>query len=239
MFGMGNKCRRIRRLLSDRVDAPLPARAERKVAAHLENCPECRDEYAFYQELKENATHLQNSPPPAYLWERISLAVDEHPWGEDEGFSDESSRPAAIGLTGKINWAAAILSIALVAVLSLSPGGVPHESRLTHGTGMPGSASRDIEYVSLYLMANQDKFPEPVRDYYIGHMEGLNQKIETIKSALERYPQNNHIKAQLAMAYRQKIELYKEMGMAGVRGGGSIRFEGAAGEDFFRGRHYE
>jgi len=239
MFGLGNKCRRIRRLLSDRVDSPLSARAGRRVDSHLENCSECREEYAFYRELKESAARAEKVAPPPYVWERIAVAIDEHPWGEDETLSPELSIPAGKNLTGKINWAGAVLSMALVAVLSLSPGGVSHESRLTHRSTAPGGISRDMEYVSLYLMANQDKFPVQVRDHYLSHMEGLNQKIETIKSALERYPQNNHIKAQLAMAYRQKIELYEEMGLARARSGGSAPVEGASGDESHRGGRYE
>lgn len=239
MFGLGDKCRRIRRLLSDRVDGPLSARVEKKVDDHLENCADCREEYAFYRELKSSAAQMERVSPPPYLWERIAVDIDEHPWGEEEAASPKVNGAAAKNLTGKINWAGAILSMALIAVLSLSPGGVSHESRLTHRSTVPGGIYRDMRYISLYLMANQDKFPAQVRDYYLNHMEGLNQKIETIKSVLERYPQNNHIKAQLAMAYRQKIELYEEIGLAHARGGGLNRFEGAPGNESRRGGRYE
>jgi len=70
-------------------------------------------------------------------------------------------------------------------------------------------------------------------------MEGLNQKIKTIKSALEHYPQNSHIKAQLALAYRQKIELYAEIGLAHASGGGASLHDGIMGGDFPRGHHYD
>lgn len=242
MFGKGNKCRHIRRLLSDRVDAPLAASEERRVKTHLAICPECREEFDFYQELKETAARMENVAPPAHLWERINIALDEHPWGEEEkippprpGFRWSPSR----ALSGRINLAGAVLSLILVAALALSPGGISREARNVHQmSATVKDAQPGVEYISLYLMANRDRFPTEVRSYYLEHMEGLNQKIKTIKSALERYPQNTHIKAQLAMAYRQKIELYGEMGLSHDGGGNTVTSE-LSGDCTRRGGRYE
>ncbi len=235
----GKKCNRIRRLLSDRLDSPLSDRAEEKVMAHLESCSECRKEFEFYQELKETALSIEKAPAPPYLWERISVSLDEHPWGEDERIPSRN-RFAIRSLNGKLNLAGAMLSLMLVAVLSLSPGGASHESGPVYQSSIHGGrVNRDIEYVSLYLMANQDKFPSEVRDYYLGQIGGLNQRIKTIKTALERYPQNNHIKAQLAIVYRQKIELYGKLGLSHKSGGGSNLSGDFSGENYFGGGRYE
>jgi predicted anti-sigma-YlaC factor YlaD len=103
MFGFGDKCHRIRRLVSDRVDGPLSARAEKKVISHLEKCSECREESAFYQELKETASRIERVPPPPYLWERITVGLDEHPWGEEEVSPGNSGNMPGRALIGKIN----------------------------------------------------------------------------------------------------------------------------------------
>lgn len=240
MLALGNKCHRIRRLLSDRIDAPLSDRAEKKVMAHLESCSDCREEFAFYEELKETAASLDKISPPPYLWERISVGLDEHPWGDEEIIRPEPRGFGGRSLTGKINFAGAVLSLVLIAVLSLSPGGASHESGAVYQSAAGrNTPSSDIEYVSLYLMANQNRFPSEVRDYYLGHIEGLNQKINTIKSALDRYPQNNHIKAQLAMVYKQKIELYTSMGLSHERGGGTSLPGDFSGDSFPRGGCYD
>jgi hypothetical protein len=242
MFGKGRKCRHIRRLLSDRVDAPLSASAESRVTAHLAICPECRKEFAFYQDLKDAAAQMENVPSPAYLWERIAIGLDEHPWGEEERVPPALPGLGGIAnraLEGKINFAGAVLSLVLVAVLTLSPGGISHETGNLYRSSTAGEdAGRGVEYVSLYLMANQDRFPTEVRSHYLGHMEGLNQKIKTIKSALERYPQNKHIKAQLAMAYQQKIDLYGRMGLS-HKGGGTTASDELSGDCTLRGGCYE
>ena len=225
--------------MSDGLDNPLSDRADRKVMTHLESCPECREEFAFYRELKEAASSMANAPAPQYLWERISISLDEHPWGEDEWIPSERGF-AVRTMSGRLNLAGAFLSLVLVAVLSLSPGGASHRSGpVFQSSRHTPNLSRDIEYVSLYLMANQDKFPSEVREYYLSQIEGLNQRIKTIKSALERYPQNNHIKAQLAMIYKQKIELYGKIGLTHKSGGGSGLHGEFSGEDYFGGGRYE
>jgi hypothetical protein len=240
MFRFGNKCRRIRRLLSDRIDASLPDRVEKKVLAHLDSCRECREEYAFYQELKKAASHIDIVSPPLYLWDRVAISLEDHPWGEEESIPTRKRERVSRALTGKINFAGAILSLALVAVLSLTPGGTFNNSASVYRSmAYQDVGNRDMEYISLFMMTNRDRFPDAVREHYLGHMEGLNQRIKTIKSALERFSQNNHIKAQLAMAYRQKIELYEQMGLKHEGGGGKALPGDFAGDDFLRGGRYE
>ncbi len=240
MFRFGNKCRRIRRLLSDRIDTSLPARVEKKVMAHLDSCRECREEYALYKELKEAASHIDTVSPPLYLWDRVAISLEDHPWGEEESIPLRHRERAGRALTGKINFAGAILSLALVAVLSLTPGGAFNNSGSVYRSmAYQDIGNRDMEYISLFMMTNRDRFPNAVREHYLGHMEGLNQKIKKIKSALERFPQNNHIKAQLAMAYRKKIELYGQMGLKHEGGGGKALPGDFAGDDFLRGGRYE
>jgi hypothetical protein len=237
MFWSRNKCPNIQRLLSGRVDEPLSTRAERRVQAHLSKCSECRETLTFFEELKTKAADLETTAPPFYLWERISVELDEHPWGDEETTPSQSNCRGSRAMTRRINFAGALLSLILVASLSLIPGGVSHESRAMHHSvlGHNGN-SDDFEYVSLYLMANQNRFPMEVRNYYLGQMEGLNQKIKTIKTALELYPQNHNIKAQLAYVYRQKIELYEKLGLS--LGGGSAARDFPS-DELTRGGGYE
>jgi hypothetical protein len=237
MFWSRNRCPNIQRLLSGRVDEPLSARAEKRVQAHLSKCPECRETLAFFEELKNTAGDLETMAPPLYLWERISVELDEHPWGDEETAPVQSNISGSRAMTRRINFAGALLSLILVASLSLIPGGVSHESRAVHSSVLGNNGnSDDLEYVSLYLMANQNRFPAEVRHYYLNQMEGLNRKIKTIKSALELYPQNHNIKAQLAYVYRQKIELYEKLGIS--LGGGSAARD-FPGDELMRGGGYE
>jgi hypothetical protein len=240
MFVFKDKCHRIRRLLSERADGPLSTKAEKKVRTHLEKCRECREEFAFYQELKEVAANLHNVPPPQYLWERIAVGLDEHPWGEEEVRPSNPGWAPGWALNRKINFAGAVLSLILIAALSFSPEEISQESRAVYSSPVSQrNQATDLGYVSLYLMTNRDKFPAEVREHYLGHIEGLNKKIWTIKSALERYPQNKHIMAQLAMTYRQKIKLYEEMGLSHKGGGGTALSGNFSDNELLGGSCYE
>ena len=218
MFRFENRCNRIRRLLSDRMDAPLAARDEQRVQAHLIRCPACRREMAFYEEIKKTARALEAVNPPDYLWDRISVELEVDPWGGGE-YSRGQSRWGLLpgfALAGKINFVGAVLSFMLIAVLCLLPGG-DGEKGLANGTAVQArEMDAHLEYLSLYMIANGDRYPSEVREYYLGQMEGLDQKIRMIKSALNRFPENHRIQAQLARAYQSKIDLYRRIGIANL-----------------------
>ncbi len=219
MIGFGNRCRRIRRLLSDRVDAPLPPRDEKRVAAHLDKCKACRAEYAFYVDLKTAAEGMEYVRPPAYLWERIAVQLDEHPWGEDQ------NRPGIMGtLAGFINGhpglVGAVVSLALILLIGGLPAGFERQAPNPYVPAVHETLlGNNLQNLSAFMIANGDRFPTEVQDYYLRHAEGLDQQIRTIKSALANYPNNHQIQAQLAIAYGQKIRLYQELESSTLRGG--------------------
>lgn len=219
MFRIGNKCRRIRQLLSDRTDGPLASAEERRVQKHLTNCPECREEMAFYRQIRETAESFEEVTPPDYLWDRISVEIDIDPWGGHKPTLLQKlwKSVADFSPTGRINFAGIVLSCMLLIVLCLLPGGGNGNS------GQPNNAlaqaeeiDAHLEYLSLYMTAKGDQFPSPVRNYYLGQIEGLDQKIRMIKSALNRFPENKRVRAQLAIAYRHKLALYHRMGLTDV-----------------------
>jgi len=219
MFGFDNKCRKIRRLLSDRVDERLSIRDERRVAAHLSDCDGCRQEYAFYRELKATASEMDMIRPPVYLWDRIALQVDEHPWGEDRARPSCAWYPAKLW-NGNLGLVGAVIGLALVLIIGLMPSGRSSMARQTDRAAVQeGLLWQGIEPLSLFMFAGGDRFPSEVRDYYLRHAESLDRQIRTIKSALAQYPNNRQIQAQLAIAYGQKLQLYREVGSANMAGG--------------------
>ena len=219
MLGFATTCQRMRRLLSDRVDAPLPASDERRVVAHLEKCEACRFEYAFYLDLKAAAGGMENVRPPAYLWERISIQLDEHPWGEDQHRPGVWETLAGF-LNANLGLVGAAVSVALILLIGNMPAG---SGRQAANPYVPATHERlvgnDLQNLSTFMIVNGDRFPAEVQDYYLRHAEGLDQQIRTIKSALAHYPNNRQIKAQLAIAYDQKIRLYQELESSTLRGG--------------------
>ncbi len=219
MMSFACTCRRIRRLLSDRVDAPLSPRDERRVAAHLEKCEACRSEYAFYLDLKIAAEGMEMARPPAYMWERIAVQLDEHPWGEDQNRPGVWTTLAGF-VNGNFGFVGAVVSVALIFLIGGLPAGfqrqVPNPYVPAVHETLRGS---DLLNLSAFMIANGDLFPAEVQDYYLRHAEGLDQQIRTIKSALAQYPNNHQIQAQLAIAYGQKIRLYQELESSTLRGG--------------------
>jgi hypothetical protein len=216
MFRLPNRCRKYRRLLSDRIDAPLPSRDEQRLQSHLARCRSCREEKAFYQKMKKTAKTMEKVTPPDYLWDRISVELDIDPWGGSRPNQSLSLWKRLLGFspTGKINFAGAVLSCMLIAVLCLLPGGGTGDAdRVDSALAQAGEVDAHLEYLSLYMVANGDQYPPEVREYYLGQIEGLDQKIRMIKSALNRFPDNHRVQAQLAKAYQHKIALYHRIGL--------------------------
>lgn len=233
MFRFDHKCRRIRQLLSDRLDGPLSPADERRVQNHLIRCPECRQEMTFYRQIKETAESIEDVTPPDYLWDRISVEIDIDPWGGCEpSFLQKLWRQVtAFSPTGKINFAGIVLSCMLVIILCLLPGGgTGEDNQPDNALAQADEVDAHLEYLSLYMTAKGDQFPSTVRNYYLGQIEGLDQKIRMIKSALNRFPENKRVKAQLAIAYQHKLALYHRMGLTDVdrlpvRAGGRSAYE--------------
>ncbi|MEE9442208.1 MAG: zf-HC2 domain-containing protein [candidate division Zixibacteria bacterium] len=204
------KCQLIKRLLSDRTDDPLRPKIENKVQKHLEICEDCRKEADFYVELSNVSPKLGNFQPPNYLWERISLAVDEHPWEEGDNshpifqFSFLHSYKNSIPLAGVVATVLLVIILTLMPDLSTDMGGNNNQVQA-------GEINPEVAYVSLFMMSQGDKYPPEVQDYFISQLNGLNEKIAIIKTAMERHPHNQEIKLRLAEVYKQKISIYKRL----------------------------
>ncbi|MFH1701093.1 MAG: zf-HC2 domain-containing protein [Candidatus Zixiibacteriota bacterium] len=204
------KCKRIKRLLSYGIDEPLTPGDEKKVQRHLEICGDCRKEAEFYLELSSVSKELGNLPPPDYLWERISLAVDEHPWEDDVNsyrifqFSFLRSYKNSIPLAGVA--ATVLLALILTLIPDLSTDMDGANNRV-----LAGEINPDVAYVSLFMMSRGDKYPSEVQDYFINRLNGLNEKIAIIKTAMKRHPHNQEIKLRLTEVYKQKIGIYKRL----------------------------
>ena len=213
MFRVTRKCAHYKRLISDHIDQPLAGGKQRRLAKHLEKCPECREELAFYADLKSQAARLELATPPAYLWERIACRLDEHPWGEDQPapLALKSQRRWGWSLNGAIHIAGAAATLALLAAFIINPFEKIDEREAQVPTAAVSSGAADIENVSLFMLANREKFPNEVRSFYVNWLSGIDRQIKTIKTALDRYPENKQIQAQLAYAYASKLRLYRQM----------------------------
>ena len=67
---------RLRELLAERLDAPLPAREAADLEAHLAACPACRVVERDYAALHEQLRALSAIDPPRDLWARTRAAID-------------------------------------------------------------------------------------------------------------------------------------------------------------------
>lgn len=240
MYLFGNTCSRIKRLLSERADEALTARLESKVQRHLCHCEDCRQEAAFYKTIKKTAAELDDVQPPDYLWERISLSVDEHPWGEEKRGSSQQNFSWRSLLFGSINYAGAALTFALIALFCFMPGGSADTKSESGASIRAEELDTDMTNISLYMMSHGDKFPYEVRDYYLNKLVTLDRQINTVKSALERFPNNQQVREQLAKAYAQKLQMYHQMGISIPQNRISNRLgNGELDRDILRGRRHE
>ncbi|MDD4051974.1 MAG: zf-HC2 domain-containing protein [candidate division Zixibacteria bacterium] len=206
------RCRRVLRLVSMGLDEPLTNGRQRKIEAHLAQCPACRAEAAFYREIKEAAQAIENRPAPDYIWDRIVLQTDEHPWGEGavESMVRVSIEYARRLLFGRLR-PAAVFATGLILALSITmPNQIPGESEARPLTFVEAERT-STEYLSFMLAMESDRFPVEVQDYYLSQLGGLDQRIRTVKTALRRFPENRAIRAQLVAAYQQKITLCRRL----------------------------
>jgi hypothetical protein len=182
------------------------------IESHLAQCPECRAEAAFYRDIKEEAGRMEDRPAPDYIWERIVLQMDEHPWGEGamrtvarysiactQRFLFVRLRPAAFFVAG--------LTLTLCIAM---PSRIPGESEARPLTFVETERT-STAYLSFLLAMEDDHFPAEIQDYYLSQLGALDQRIRTVKAALQRFPENRAIRAQLIAAYQQKISLYKRL----------------------------
>jgi len=210
MLFINYKCQRVRRLLSDRIDAPLTARAEKKILKHLELCEECQKEATFYAELSEVSRELDYSQPPNYLWERISLKVDEHPWEEGDNSLPKFQFSFLHSYKNSIHLAGVVATVLLVIMLTLTPD-LSTDMGSNKYQVQAGEIDPDVAYVSLFMMSQGNKYPMEVQDHFINQLNRLNEIITFIKTKLEYHPHNQEIKLRLAEAYKQKINIYQRL----------------------------
>ncbi len=234
MFGGKRKCRRIKRLASDSLDSPrsaLSARIDKMVTAHLDQCEDCRAEIDFYREIKSLAGNMEQEQAPSYLWDRINIQLDEHPWGDPE-----ETRKTGFG---SLNWPGYAFSLAVVLILSLVPASAIDDNSDSIGsTAFAREYDPGLEDVSLYMVSQSDHFPIEVRDYYVTQLQALDSKIRKVRNTLEKFPNNRVVREQLTIVYGQKIKLYRELSRSIIdlkpeQNGRWTEF------DFDRGSYYE
>lgn len=209
-------CRRAKRLLSDSLDEPLPAGQESFVRKHLETCAECRAEARFYREIKEAAQSVDSQPVPGYVWERILLEVEEHSWGGETAEAEGAAKFwKKVSPVWRVNLGGAALCFLIISILSLLPmANTDKDASPSSDTAIAQDIdNRSVEFVTLYMLSRGDDFPPEVRDYFISRLTALNERIRTIKSALAQFPGNRDVLSQLALAYRGKLDLYREIGL--------------------------
>jgi hypothetical protein len=197
------------------MDESLSAKDEATVSAHIAECTKCKRELTFYEKLRADASEMDTKSPPAYLWERISLQLEEHPWGEEGNPENKFWRKYLPGMMDfrEANISGVLVSIILITFLCLFPGLSTIQDSSDFPTQVQAKAyDANLHYLSLYMIANGDIFPEPVREFYLAQLNALDGKIRMIKDVLGRFPENRLIKAQLAAAYAQKLALYRRIG---------------------------
>ncbi len=208
-----NKCQRIKRLLSRRLDEKLPLSLEKKVARHLEQCADCRAEEAFYSQIKITAANTDKYPMPDYLWERISLEVEEHPWGEDDEKYSKSQFSCFNLTKNPLNFSAIIA--VLILALVLFPGTSREDGGHTNNSSVRAEENNsDKAYLSLYLINHPENFPVETHDFYINQLDAINQKTDMIKYVLKKFPNNRQMRLKLANIYSKKIRLYQQLGLS-------------------------
>ena len=208
------KCGRIKRLLSESMDSALTPRQQKRLDNHLAHCADCAESASFYNDLRDWAKTSDKRQAPDYLWERINIRLDEHPWGNDDPVPE--NKPgfwSGINPTWRFN-----LSGALIACLTIFLFGLMSHPRAVPTFYTPADPEQIVEYsssvnyLSLYMMLRNDTFSDEMRDFYLNQLSALEQNIRMIEETRQRYPQNRRVQAELASAYEKKFMIYCQLG---------------------------
>ena len=208
------KCKRFTRLISDGMDNPLTRRQQKQLDAHLAKCPKCAEKAAFYSDLQNLAGTLETHRAPDYLWERINIRLEEHPWGDDE----HDPQPAfnfwqGINKTWRLNLSGAALACLTIFIFGLisHPRAVPAHFQPSDPEQVVEYSS-SVDYLSLFMMLRNDTFPDEKREFYLNQLTALEQNIRMIEETRQRFPQNRRVQAELASAYEKKFIIYCQLG---------------------------
>jgi hypothetical protein len=207
-------CDDVGRRIDDFLDDGLGALETEAVRAHLEACGGCRDKAAAIEELCEAARMLPRSlEPERDLWPDIAGRINGR--RVVRGRFGRPARGAARGW-GAVAAAAAVLVVSVVAAYTVGlRQGRPETVAAAPDQGYRLAAFAapevDLERARDQLLAGleqrRDELSPETWLVVMDNLEVIDDAIARIGTALEDNPNDGRLNRQLAVAYRQQIDL--------------------------------
>jgi anti-sigma factor RsiW len=222
-------CDRVMPLLSELVDATLPASTIGDVERHLELCDGCRAVLADLRAIRHTAATLDRLTPPASVWDRVAAEIASSsqrvsPAPPPARAVVESARLPRFALA-----AAAVLVFSTIVGLWMREGVRPvtrpanDQTAATTDAGAVPSVEEDVartverDYEQAIMGLEQVAQAEShALDPDIA--AALNQNIAIVdraigdaRQAVGTDPQDDELRAGLLDAFRSKLELLEQM----------------------------
>lgn len=114
-------------LAAARLDGPLGADEERRLAEHLATCTPCRERAAAYESDRAALRALSQLPPPRDLWSRTAAALDREQarparWSGRRSLLGRAARPSPPAAPGVLAAGAVLVVAVAVIAAGLVPG---------------------------------------------------------------------------------------------------------------------
>ena len=208
-------CDRMLSKIDEFIDGDLSDHDAAAVRSHLEECPGCRAEHEGAVALQSAARSLPRSVEPAHdLWPAINRRIADRRIVQGDFENPSRFRPRHV-------WMAAAAAAILIFSVSLAyraglERGRPQTAQTRHvessyvqaaygdlGTGL--EVARDQLRSS--LDERQNELSPETWSVVMDNLEVIDNAIARIEIALADNPHDGRLNRQLAMAYRQQINL--------------------------------
>lgn len=232
------RCDDIRELLDDTIDARLDEADRKRVAAHLDACPDCEAEARALRGLVNELRSMPEAIEPASdLWPAIDARLDE----EEEYDAPElaSPEPPARFWTAPVRpglWQGLLAASVLLAAFALGyvirPMLEPVPDAPAVSGPAPGTAAASREAPRVAAEISLLEVKQQLRASLDRHRESLSpetaqmvdrnlavieRSIEEIRKALRDDPGNRELKNMLMAAHRREINLLRRVNEVAAR----------------------
>jgi len=206
------KCHEVTDRFDEFLDDRLENSQRRAVRAHLEECSDCADEFAFVRELRDRVSRLPNTlEPPCDLWPGIASGIEGQTVVKGRfGRMMLLAAAAAVLIAGSVTVAflAGRSSTTPTAELQdvTDPGASHYLLASFEELGVEDYEATRAELLDALEARRGDLSPETVEVVML-NLRLIDDAMAEIAEALGSDPESEFLMKQLARAYRRQIGL--------------------------------
>ena len=213
------RCAKAQRLISDYTDKLLNGRQTKAVEQHLKECPACTELLNDMQMIAGEAKNMESVMPSENLWAGIEnqiLKNDRKSRGRPDGIRwsfrfSLYSRELAFSVSG---------FLAGLVLMTFFYYGTPF---IQNDRSVPGQVASNqfkeverhyqlaIEALNQAISEQNVELSPELADVFEENLEIIDEAIQSFRTAMNEYPEDQEANEYLLICYRKKLELLGEM----------------------------